>query len=138
MFRFVVDSADEFGFDFGGEQVAGFSDLVLARQCCEEVARVSGGAARVRDTWFSSDGGEVVFEAPVVDKRRLVALCDGRQVAAEVKLVGGAALAGSPTAYCVVDGRRVWVKPGESVEFVEVPEWSEVREFARAVEAWDA
>jgi hypothetical protein len=69
---------------------------------------------------------------------RQVLLADGRAVRADIQIIGGAALAGSPTAYCEVDGRRVWVKPGESVEFVEVPTDTEACEFARAVEAWDA
>lgn len=50
---------------------------------------------------------------------RLVALQDGRPIRALVQVVDGPALAGSPTAYCEVEGRVIWLVPGESVEFVE-------------------
>ena len=50
----------------------------------------------------------------------LVLFADGTSGMYVVNVYGGACLIGDPTAYVMRNGERVWVKPGESVEFIEV------------------
>jgi hypothetical protein len=50
----------------------------------------------------------------------LVLFRDGKSAMAQIYIYGGACLAGDPTAYVIRHGEMIWVKPGESVEFVEV------------------
>lgn len=54
------------------------------------------------------------------DGRKLVLFRDGRLGRYVIHLYGGACFIGDPTAYIIVNGNIVWIKPGESVEFVEV------------------
>ncbi len=44
---------------------------------------------------------------------------DGKFGKYEVHLVEGACLVGDPTAFVIRKGERVYVSPGQSVEFVE-------------------
>jgi hypothetical protein len=53
------------------------------------------------------------------DGKKLVLFLDGRSGAFRVYVYGGACLAGQPAAYVIRGGGLVWVRPGESVEFVE-------------------
>ena len=48
-----------------------------------------------------------------------VLLKNGTVVKRELFLYGGAAMVGDPTAYFVSNGAIVWVKPGESVDWIE-------------------
>lgn len=50
---------------------------------------------------------------------RMVLFSDGSSGRYVVWIYTGACLAGDPTAYVVRGGSTVWVRPGESVEFVE-------------------
>lgn len=56
---------------------------------------------------------------PHSDGRKLVLFKNGTSGRFYVNFYLGACMAGDPTAYIVVDGKMVWVKPGESVEFIE-------------------
>jgi hypothetical protein len=51
---------------------------------------------------------------------RMVLCRDGVASRRQVFVTSGAAMVGDPTAFVQRDGRSVWVKPGESVDFVEV------------------
>jgi hypothetical protein len=51
-----------------------------------------------------------------------VLLMSGKVVRAKVLVVTGACLVGDPTAFVEINGEIIWVKPGESVDFVEVVE----------------
>jgi hypothetical protein len=50
---------------------------------------------------------------------RLVLMKDGRLVRTQVYTHQGACLVGDPTAYIMLGGELVWVRPGESVSFIE-------------------
>jgi hypothetical protein len=50
---------------------------------------------------------------------RTVLFLDGTSQRCQVHVCGGACLVGWPTAYVIRDNQTVWVKPGESVSFVE-------------------
>lgn len=52
-------------------------------------------------------------------KSQMVLFADGCSAMTQVFVYGGACLAGDPTAYVLRHGRMVWVKPGDSVEWVE-------------------
>lgn len=54
------------------------------------------------------------------DNKRLVLFLDGTFGCHLVWRYDGACMNGQPTAYVRRDGRMCWVKPGASVEFVEV------------------
>jgi len=53
---------------------------------------------------------------------RTVLFLDGTTARKQIHIYGGACRIGQATAYVVRHGKRVWVKPGESVEFVEAAE----------------
>lgn len=54
------------------------------------------------------------------DDKRHVLFKDGTSGRYNINLYHGGALTGDPTAWVVrADGMPVWVKPGESVEFIE-------------------
>ena len=63
-FRYQVDLADEFGFDFGGDKAAGFVAKGDAIAFAIELRRRSGAEARVRDSFAR---GAEVFRARVVE-----------------------------------------------------------------------
>ncbi len=50
---------------------------------------------------------------------RTVLFLNGETLRRQVYIVGGAAMAGEPTAYVIRYGQTVWVVPGVSVDFVE-------------------
>jgi len=52
-------------------------------------------------------------------QKYLVLFLDGSMARMVVYIYGGSCIAGQPTAYVLRDKRLVWVKPGESVDFVE-------------------
>jgi hypothetical protein len=54
-----------------------------------------------------------------MNDRQVVLFKDGFVAVLPVSLYQGACLTGDPTAYVVFDGRLVWVRPGQSVQWVE-------------------
>lgn len=48
-----------------------------------------------------------------------VLLKSGAFVRREIMLYGGAALIGDPTAYFLSNGAMIWVRPGQSVDWIE-------------------
>lgn len=86
-------------------------------------APIDGQEAFTAGGWVGHRLQGLMQETEAVLQRagyRLVVLQDGRVVRAVVHLLGGAAMVGDATAYVNFGGRTVWVKPGESCEFVEV------------------
>lgn len=55
----------------------------------------------------------------MTEKMVLVLFKDGKSGRFPLHLYLGACMAGDPTAYVIRGGETVWVKPGESVQFVE-------------------
>ncbi len=49
----------------------------------------------------------------------LVLFRDGTRSLHTVYLWTGGCFVGDPTAYCFRNGQQIWLKPGESVEFIE-------------------
>jgi len=48
-----------------------------------------------------------------------ILFADGRTARLPVHIYLGAAMVGEPTAYTEINGRVVWLEPGESVPFVQ-------------------
>ena len=65
-------------------------------------------------------GDEEITKQRTERDMKTILFLDGVTAIKEVHVVGGACLVGQPTAYVVRCGTVVWVKPGTSVDFVEV------------------
>lgn len=50
---------------------------------------------------------------------KTVLLKDGNLIRTIVWQYAGGAMVGDPTAYIMLGGRMVWVRPGQSVDFLE-------------------